>query len=90
MQKILTALELNGVYGRRILCEPQLGKRGLYPTLSTVGSATQHVKNMMNLLVFADGKTSLMEIADIIGINIFECATIARQLQDKEVLFLTD
>lgn len=48
-----------------VLCEPQLGKRGLYPTLSTKETGAQ-VEAMMNLISYCDGKKTLLEIADII------------------------
>jgi aminopeptidase-like protein len=35
MKKILETLEVNRIYSTTVLCEPQLGKRGLYPTEST-------------------------------------------------------
>ena len=67
--RILRALELNGIYQNTILCEPQLGKRGLYPTLSTKDSINQ-IKDMRNLLMYCDGKKDLLEIAEICNINL--------------------
>lgn len=46
-----------------VLGEPQLGKRGLYPTLSTKESGAT-VKVMMDLISLCDGKKTLLEIAD--------------------------
>jgi len=45
--------------------EPQLGKRGLYPTLSTKETGAK-VRAMMNLISYCDGERTLLEIADII------------------------
>lgn len=67
--RILRTLELNGIYQNTILCEPQLGKRGLYPTLSTKDSINQ-IKDMRNLLMYCDGKKDLLEIAEICNINL--------------------
>ncbi|WP_297811805.1 DUF4910 domain-containing protein [uncultured Helicobacter sp.] len=67
--RILRALELNGIYQNTILCEPQLGKRGLYPTLSTKDSINQ-IKDMRNLLMYCDGKKDLLEIAEICNIDL--------------------
>jgi aminopeptidase-like protein len=47
-----------------VLAEPQLGKRGLYPTLGTKDSGRE-ARAMMNLLSYADGHRSLLEIAEI-------------------------
>jgi len=49
-----------------VLGEPQLGKRGLYPTLSTKESGAQ-VRAMMDLLSYCDGRHDLLEIAELIG-----------------------
>ena len=85
LQKCLVALESNYRYHAVVPCEPQLGKRGLYPTISTKESRKQ-VKTMMNLLGYADGKTDLLEIAQIIGADIFECIEIAKMLEQHDIL----
>ena len=46
-----------------VLGEPQLGRRGLYPQTSIKGS-TAPVKDMLDLISYADGQTSLLDIAD--------------------------
>lgn len=48
-----------------VLCEPQLGRRGLYPSLSTKESGEQ-VRAMMNLISYCDGSRTLLEIANLI------------------------
>ena len=37
------------------MCEPQLGKRGLYPNLSSKNTGGKTVKSMMNLISYCDG-----------------------------------
>ncbi|TLD83459.1 DUF4910 domain-containing protein [Helicobacter sp. MIT 11-5569] len=69
--RVLKAVEINDVYENTILCEPQLGKRGLYPTLSTKDSIHQ-IKDMRNLLMYCDGKLDLLEIAEICGFNLLD------------------
>lgn len=46
-----------------VLGEPQLGRRGLYPQTSIKGS-TASVKDLLDLISHADGRTSLLEIAE--------------------------
>lgn len=48
------------------LCEPQLGKRGLYPTISTKDTAAK-VGAMMGMISYCDGELSLLDIAEKIG-----------------------
>jgi aminopeptidase-like protein len=49
-----------------VLGEPQLGKRGLYPTISTKDTGKQ-VRQMMDFLTWSDGTSDLIEIADKCG-----------------------
>ncbi len=80
LQAAVSALEANRRYRAVFPCEPQLGKRGLYPSLSMKGSA-HSVRNLRNVLAFADGKMDLLAIADRIGVPIAECADLARKLE---------
>src|SRR5208283_4544198 len=59
-RRILECLESNCYPKATVLCEPQLGKRGLYPTLSNKNSATE-VRAMINLLAYPDGSLSLLQ-----------------------------
>lgn len=86
IRKCLEALELDCVYKNVFYCEPQMGKRGLYPTLSTVGGVDEQVAGMMNILAYADGALRLMEIAEVIGLDIFTAACLAEKLHAGGVL----
>ena len=52
----------------KILCEPQMGKRGLYHTLSTK-KEKNITKNYMSFLQYSDGKNSLNKISKILKVN---------------------
>ncbi len=65
IQKAIKIIERNKVYKTRIKCEPQLGRRGLYPTLS-IKKQTEHVKIMMDFLSYCDGKSDLLAISELI------------------------
>lgn len=65
MKAIIDAFEMDEYPSVCVLGEPQLGKRGLYPTLSMKDSAAS-VATRMNFLAYADGKTSLFDISEII------------------------
>ena len=54
-----------------VLCEPQLGKRGLYPTLSNTTS-NKNVDIMMDLISWSDGKHTLLEVADKINVPVWD------------------
>jgi aminopeptidase-like protein len=70
--RCISYLERNYVYTAVNPCEPQLGKRGLYPTLSTRGN-TDEVRAMLDLLTYADGERDALACADHVGID-FELA----------------
>lgn len=72
LQKTLTLIENNAYYRAIYPCEPQLGKRGLYPTISKKNSGNE-VRNIMNLLAYADGTKDLIEIADITQQDALNC-----------------
>ena len=72
LQRCILLLEANGTYRTTCLGEPQLGRRGLYPTLSQRGSGLQ-VQTMMNILAYADGQRDLVSIAERIGVPAETC-----------------
>jgi aminopeptidase-like protein len=53
----------------KVLCEPQMGKRGLYPTLSTKKDK-KLTGDYMNFLQYADGFNSLEKIANLIKLDL--------------------
>jgi aminopeptidase-like protein len=85
LRQCLELIEANRLYRASVLCEPQLGKRGLYPTISTKSSSAK-VQTMMNLLAYCDGRTDLLEVAKTIGATPLECAAIAEELARQQLL----
>ncbi len=89
LYRALEAIEHN-VYPRvNVLCEPQLGKRGLYPTLSTKSSGNE-VRCMMNLISYSDGTKSLLEIAELCECPVWELYPLVEKLTEHHVLTLSD
>jgi len=85
LRNILELLEGNRCYRAACVGEPQLGKRGLYPQLSVKGS-TKTVRDMMNLLAYADGEHDLIAISDTIGVAARDLLPIAERLRNAGVL----
>jgi len=83
--KAVLAIEVNGRYRTTVLGEPQLGRRGLYPTLSTRASGLA-VRRMLDVLAYSDGDHDLLAIADMLGVPVWELSAIARQLLAHELL----
>lgn len=85
IKKAIDLLEKNHYYKITCLGEPQLGKRGLYPTISTKDSA-KAVRSMMNFITYADGKNDLIDIANIIDVEAEELFDIILQLRQEGLL----
>jgi aminopeptidase-like protein len=85
LAKAILAVEANAVYRATVLGEPQLGRRGLYPTLGTAGSS-RTVRNMMTILAYADGGHDLLSIADMLDVPVWELHAVARKLLAHELL----
>ena len=84
LQSCVLALEANYVYRATIPCEPQLGRRGIKPTLSTKNVVVP--RTLMNVLAYADGQTDLLAISEIIGVDMMECAAAAVRLEQEGLL----
>ena len=69
----------------KILCEPQMGKRGLYPTLS-VKSKRRETKKFMDFLQYSDGFNSLNKISKLINLDIKSTKKIYKVLSKKNLL----
>ena len=85
LKKTLEIIEKNVCPKTTVLGEPQLGKRGLYPKLSTKTSGEQ-VRAMMNLISYCDGQNSLLEIAELIEEPFWELVPIVEKLVDNGLL----
>ena len=80
IRKAIEAIEKNKKYKVSFLCEPQMGKRGLRPTLSTKGT-DEEVKLMMNFISLCDGESSLLEIAENLNLPIWELYELVDKLE---------
>lgn len=89
MKKCIMALEYNQYYKVNCLGEPQLGKRGLYPTVSQKGTYGE-VRLLTNFVAYADGKNDLIKIADIIGCSVNDLIGIVVQLLNKNMIKIVD
>ncbi|TAL12164.1 MAG: DUF4910 domain-containing protein [Nitrospirae bacterium] len=81
LRKAIEAIEHNYMPQVTVLGEPQLGKRGLYPSLSTKSSGDAALV-MMNLIAYCDGAHSLLDIAEIIGVPMWELIPIYQKLNE--------
>jgi len=85
IRKAIEAIERNKKYCVTVFGEPQMGKRGLYPTLSTKKSGEQ-VRLMMDLISLCDGENSLLQIAETLNTPIWELYELIDTLVEHKLL----
>lgn len=85
MVKVIMALENNYYYTMTCQCEPQLGKRGLYPTISYKGSHDD-VNVIRDFTAYADGSHDLIDVSNIINVPINVLIDIKNKLQAHDLL----
>ena len=89
IRKAIEAIERNKKYKTTVLCEPQMGKRGLYPTLSTKGT-NKEVRLMMNFISICDGQASLLEIAENLNVPIWELYELVDKLESHSLISVNE
>lgn len=82
----ISVLECNNIYKSFCMCEPQYGKRGLYPTIST-GKYSNDVTIMKNFMVYVDGKSDLIDISNTINVPVYELNKIANKMKNVGLIF---
>ncbi|MDD5085024.1 MAG: DUF4910 domain-containing protein [Candidatus Omnitrophica bacterium] len=83
--KCIEILEHNDIYKIKVLCEPQLSKRGLYPTVSSTDTLRQ-IQDLRNVIAYADGRHDLLSIAEIIGKYAGDLIPIINRLKDAGLI----
>ena len=85
MTEVIDILENNAKYKVKVLCEPQLGKRGLYPTISKKGSYDA-IFTQRDLIAYSDGRNDLIDISERIGVPVRELIPIKNKLVENALL----
>lgn len=84
-RECIEVLEANRFYQMVMPCEPQLGKRGLYPSIGTKENA-KIARGMMNFMAFCNGQRDLLSIASRIGMSVRDLKDIAERLLEAGVI----
>jgi aminopeptidase-like protein len=85
LRDCVAAIEIDRRYQITVLCEPQMGKRGLYSPLMTRG-VERAVQMRMDILTYCDGKHSLLDIADLLGTPVAEIFAFVEELIKHDLL----
>ena len=84
--ELIQTLEKNKFYRVTCMGEPQLGKRGLYPSTgkkNTYGDA----RIVQNFLAYADGSLDLIGIADKIGVSAYRLLGLIQKLEMEKLIY---
>ena len=82
---MIEALEYNHKYKIQCLGEPQLGKRGLYPTVSQKG-CYDDIKSMMNFIAYADGSNDLIDVSNRIHTPVKQLIPVIEKLLENHLI----
>ncbi len=86
VKKSITILLNKIIPKNKILCEPHMGKRGLYPTLSTK-EKNSTTTNYMNFLQYADGNNSIEKISKKINLSVNLTKKIFLKLKSNNLVY---
>ncbi len=85
MVKVIDTLEHNRYYRMTVPCEPQLGKRGLYPTIQQKGTYDAF-RALQHFTAYADGRNDLIDISNLIGTPVDQLIPIVAKLTEHQLL----
>tara|TARA_A100001388_G_C28769140_1_gene502730 strand:+ start:1292 stop:2563 length:1272 start_codon:yes stop_codon:yes gene_type:complete len=85
-KNIINSFENGPIPKYKILCEPQLSKRNLYPTTSIKHNYSKELKNRLDLIAYSDGRKTLFEIARILKKPLKELNEEFKLLKKEKIL----
>ena len=66
--------------------EPQLGKRGLFPTLSTKKKLEKQIMLTLDFISLCDGKHSILDIAERLNIPAWDLYDLVDNLEKLDLI----
>lgn len=89
MIKCIDALEANHKYKITCFCEPQLGKRGLMPTMSSKETYKETLATK-DICAYADGTNDIFELSELIEQPIDVVVSVTNKLKEAGLLEIVD
>tara|TARA_Y100000591_G_C21797081_1_gene679953 strand:- start:9 stop:1286 length:1278 start_codon:yes stop_codon:yes gene_type:complete len=86
--EIIKQIEKNIIPKSKILCEPQMGKRQLYHSISIKNSHS--TKDMMNVLTYSDGNNSIIDIANLCKLDLKKVKHYIKILKKNKLIEFVD
>ena len=72
LKKLVDICELSLFPKTKIFCEPNLSKRGLYPTISKHDTLSQKLKLRKDIIAFSMVKIYFLRISELLNSNLNE------------------
>ena len=85
-KSIITTIENNVYYKSKYYCEPNLGKRNLYSTISKHGSYVPKFKIFKDILSYCDGKNDVIDIANFLKVSAIETLYVFDKLKKNGLI----
>jgi len=85
MTNLIEALEFNAHYRMKVLCEPQLGKRGLYSDISRKGTY-DGIMLQRDVISYADGRNDLFDMSERFGAHTADIVAVIKRLIENGLL----
>ncbi len=89
LRHCLNCLEQTLTYTTTVLCEPQLMRRQLYPTIGRKGIAASS-RVLVDIMAYSDGQHDLIDIANILGRPAWELFQAFETLHAHQLLSLPE
>jgi aminopeptidase-like protein len=90
LKKAIEVLEQNEYPVINTICEPQLGKRGLYNNTNYIGNDTTCLKLRKHIISMCDGKHSILDMADTLCISFQEVHDVIKTLDKVKLISYTN
>ena len=90
--EIIRVFENNFYFKINTICEPQLGKRGLYPQISKWPNddVWKELKKLVNFISYADGNFNLIDLSNKTETSISDLIDIVDKLNQKGLVTNTN
>ncbi len=85
LMEVVQILERNATYRMKVLCEPQLGKRGLYLDISRKG-IYDRILVQRDVIAYSDGRNDLLDLSERIGVPVSEIIDIIDRLAENDLI----
>lgn len=85
-KNIISVFETSLYPKTNFICEPNMGKRNLYPTISQKGNY-EKIRTRMNIIASSDGKKNFFEISSNIGEKLEKTLNELKILKNNKIIF---